>query len=129
MEKEMATHSSILSRKIPRTEPGGLQSMGSPRVGQVRESRSCLLCGMAYSTIKKKVSSRKRFRVRGAIPGGKAQETGGDPQEGTHTRDLGTGQGAPRASLLSQSETVPGCQCFIYQDSPRGASLWMLLSA
>ena len=65
----------------------------------------------------------------GVLPGGKAQETGGDPQEGTHTRDLGTGQGAPRASLLSQSETVPGCQCFIYQDSPRGASLWMLLSA
>ena len=30
MEKEMATHSSILAWKIPRTEePGGLQSMGS----------------------------------------------------------------------------------------------------
>ena len=30
--KEMATHSSILAWKIPRTEePGGLQSMGSPR--------------------------------------------------------------------------------------------------
>ena len=63
------------------------------------------------------------------LPGEKAQETGGDPQEGTHTRGLGTGQGAPRASLLSQSETIPGCQCFIYQDSSRGASLWMLLSA
>ena len=33
-EKEMATHSSILAWKIPRTEePGGLQSMGSQRVG------------------------------------------------------------------------------------------------
>ena len=32
-EKEMATHSSILAWKIPRTEePGGLQSMGSQRV-------------------------------------------------------------------------------------------------
>ena len=30
----MATHSSILAGKIPRTEePGGLQSMGSQRVG------------------------------------------------------------------------------------------------
>ena len=30
LEKEMATHSSILAWKIPRTgEPGGLQSMGS----------------------------------------------------------------------------------------------------
>ena len=34
MEKEMATHSSILSWRIPWTEePGGLQSMGSQRVG------------------------------------------------------------------------------------------------
>ena len=34
LEKEMATHSSILAWKIPRTEePGGLQSMGSLRVG------------------------------------------------------------------------------------------------
>ena len=33
LEKEMATHSSILALKIPRTEePGGLQSMGSQRV-------------------------------------------------------------------------------------------------
>ena len=34
LEKEMATHSSTLARKIPWTEePGGLQSMGSQRVG------------------------------------------------------------------------------------------------
>ena len=34
LEKEMATHSSILTWKIPWTEePGGLQSMGSLRVG------------------------------------------------------------------------------------------------
>ena len=33
MEKEMATHSSILARKIPWTEePGGLQFMGSQRI-------------------------------------------------------------------------------------------------
>ena len=31
-EKEMATHSSILAWRIPRREePGGLQSMGSPK--------------------------------------------------------------------------------------------------
>ena len=35
LEKEMATHSSILDWKIPWTEePGRLQSMGSQRVGQ-----------------------------------------------------------------------------------------------
>ena len=35
LEKEMATHSSTLAWKIPwMEEPGGLQSMGSQRVGQ-----------------------------------------------------------------------------------------------
>ena len=34
LEKEMATHTSTLARSIPWTEePGGLQSMGSQRVG------------------------------------------------------------------------------------------------
>ena len=34
LEKEMATHSSILAWKIPwMKEPGSLQSMGSQRVG------------------------------------------------------------------------------------------------
>ena len=34
LEKEMATHSSILTWRIPRTEePGGLQSMGLQRAG------------------------------------------------------------------------------------------------
>ena len=34
LEEGMATHSSILAGKIPWTEePGGLQSMGSQRVG------------------------------------------------------------------------------------------------
>ena len=34
LEKEMATHSSVLAWRIPWTEePGGLQSMGPQRVG------------------------------------------------------------------------------------------------
>ena len=34
LEKEMATHSSVLAWRIPgMAEPGGLQSMGSHRVG------------------------------------------------------------------------------------------------
>ena len=33
LQKEMATHSSVLARKIPWTEePGGLQSLGSQRI-------------------------------------------------------------------------------------------------
>ena len=39
LEKEMATHSSILAWRILWTkEPGGLQSMGSQRAGQDRVS-------------------------------------------------------------------------------------------
>ena len=35
LEKEMATHSSVLAWRIPGTgKPGGLLSMGSHRVGQ-----------------------------------------------------------------------------------------------
>ena len=35
VEKEMASHSNILAWKIPwMEEPGGLQSMGSQKVGQ-----------------------------------------------------------------------------------------------
>ena len=42
LEKGMATHSSILAWRIPWTEePGGLQSMGSQRVGHDRS-------GLAY---------------------------------------------------------------------------------
>ena len=33
LEEGMATHSSILTWKILWTEPGGLQSMGSKRIG------------------------------------------------------------------------------------------------
>ena len=40
LEKAMATHSSILAWRIPWTEePGGLQSMGSPRMGHGRATK------------------------------------------------------------------------------------------
>ena len=41
LEKETATHSSILSWEIPwAEEPGGLQSMGSQRVGHDRATNN-----------------------------------------------------------------------------------------
>ena len=44
LEKDMATHSSILARRIPWTEePGGLQSMGSQRVRHEWSDRACPL--------------------------------------------------------------------------------------
>ena len=39
LEEEVATHSSILAWRIPRTEePGGLQSMGLQRIGHNRST-------------------------------------------------------------------------------------------
>ena len=41
LEKEMATHSSVLAWRIPEmVEPGGLPSMGSPRVRQLERLSS-----------------------------------------------------------------------------------------
>ena len=48
LEKEMATHSSILAWRIPGTEePGGLPSMGSHRVGHYWSN----LAAAAYTCI------------------------------------------------------------------------------
>ena len=45
LDKEMATYSSVLAWRIPGTgEPGGLQSMGSLRVGHDRTTSLHLEC-------------------------------------------------------------------------------------
>ena len=45
LEKEMATHSSILARRIPWTEePGGLWSMGLQRVGHNLATKQVCHC-------------------------------------------------------------------------------------
>ena len=45
LEKEMATHSSILAWRIPCTEePGGIQSLGSQRVGHDWAANTLNLC-------------------------------------------------------------------------------------
>ena len=47
LEKEMATYSSVLAWKIPRIEePGGLQSMESPRV---RHHCACTLTHSVFN--------------------------------------------------------------------------------
>ena len=44
LEKEIATHSSVLAWRIPGTgEPGGLPSMGSHRVGHYRSDLAAAL--------------------------------------------------------------------------------------
>ena len=53
LEKEMATHSSILAWRIPWTEePGGQQSTGSQRVGH---DRTTSLKGQTYSVLNKSI--------------------------------------------------------------------------
>ena len=63
LEEEMTTHSSILAWKIPWTkEPGGLQSMGSQRVGQNWETEhSCSRRGKANTENQEKVFSKSWF--------------------------------------------------------------------
>ena len=53
MEKEMATHSSVLAWRIPGTaEPGGLPSMGWHRVGHDRsDSATVAAGGREYTTL------------------------------------------------------------------------------
>ena len=56
LEKEMATHSSILAWGIPWTEePGGLQTMGLQRVGH---DWSNLACNMASGVLLKLLPAR-----------------------------------------------------------------------
>ena len=51
LEKEMATHPSILAWRIPWTEePGGLQSVGLQRVGHKRSDLACTHLNESLST-------------------------------------------------------------------------------
>ena len=57
-KEEMATHSSILAWKIPWTEkPGGLQSVGSQRVGHDWSDLACSMCWFLWGE-KKNVGNK-----------------------------------------------------------------------
>ena len=76
LEKEKATHSSILAWKIPWTEePGGLQSMGSLRVGQLSNFTFTF---HFHALEKKRHSSVLVWRIPGMV------EPGGQPSMGSH---------------------------------------------
>ena len=59
LEKEMATHSSVLAWRIPGTgEPGGLPSMGLPRVGHDWSdlaAAAAAVCHFAQISVKNKI--------------------------------------------------------------------------
>ena len=79
LEKDMATHSSILAWRIPWTEePGGLQSMGSQRVEQdlvtKQQQTSCQYVSVPFHREgRKRARSREvapRFPLINSVPGG-----------------------------------------------------------
>ena len=82
-EKAMATHSSTLAWKIPWTEePGGLQSMGSPRFEHGRAASRSLFTSMHW---RRKWQPTPVF-LHGESPGilGIPGEPGGLPSMGSH---------------------------------------------
>ena len=69
LEKEMATHSSVLAWRILRTgQPGGLSSMGSHRVrhdwSDLAAAAAAVPCLWACVLLKKKVGMRRKKRVK-----------------------------------------------------------------
>ena len=62
LEKEMATHSSVLAWRIPGTgEPGGLQSLGSHRVGHDWSNLAAAAAALNKANIWQKTEVREKF--------------------------------------------------------------------
>ena len=81
LEKAMATHSSTLAWKIPLTgEPGGLQSMGSRRVGH-DWATSLSLFTLHFHALEKEMATHSSV-LAWRIPG--TAEPGGLPSMGSH---------------------------------------------
>ena len=65
LEKEMATHSSVLAWRIPGTgEPGGLLSMGSHRVGHDRSNLAAAAAALSYGVPQKFLHVEWNIRQR-----------------------------------------------------------------
>ena len=76
MEKEMATHSSILAWRIPRTaEPGGLLSMGSQRVGHNWSDLACM-CALETEKAMAPYSSTLAWKIPWMEEPGRLQSMG-----------------------------------------------------
>ena len=63
LEKEMATHSSVLAWRIPGTaEPGGLPSMGSHRVRQDRSDLVAAAAGWRWERVELKWEDQRHVQ-------------------------------------------------------------------
>ena len=75
LEKEMATHSSILAWKIPWTEePGRLQSMGPERVGHLIIKTRPMKAVYKCSSMLKNVKQHVKESTTGSIEGRRMME-------------------------------------------------------
>ena len=84
MEKEMATHSSVLAWRIPGTgEPGGRPSMGSQRVGHDWSDLAAAAEGIKRGRLRQRTE-------RGRVELSHAEVSGGSREEQPHA--LGQGQ-------------------------------------
>ena len=129
LEEGMATHSSILAWRIPRTEePGGLKSMGSKRVGNdwsnlahihkkdyysaIKESETNLLVGMWMNlepVIQCKVSQKEKNKYHILMHICAIQENGiSSVQSLSHVRLFATPWIAAHQASLSKSAVATG---------------------
>ena len=82
LEKEMATHSSILAWRIPGTgEPGGLPSMGSHRAGHNWNDLAAVAAAACIHALEKEMAMHSSI-LAWRIPG--TEEPGGLPFMGSH---------------------------------------------
>ena len=66
LEEEKVTHSSILAWKVPWAgEPGGLQSIGSPRVGQLAHKEQLTISTQVVIYLQTFFSYRTLQRIKG----------------------------------------------------------------
>ena len=76
LEKEMAAHSSILARRIPWTkEPGGLQSMRSPRVRHNWTTNTFTFCNRVHRD-KKHGSTKEQQLLKKQMTVNPTKDTG-----------------------------------------------------
>ena len=98
LEKEMATHSSILAWRVPWTEePGGLLSIGSHRVGQDWSDLAC------KHALEKKMATHSSL-LAWRIPG--TEEPGGMLSMGSRRVGHDWSDLAPAAAALYYTSTT-----------------------
>ena len=115
MEKAMAPHSSVLAWKIPWTEePGGLQSMGSLRVGH-DWATSLSLFTFHFHALEKEMATHSSV-LAWRIPG--TGEPGGLPSTGSHRVGHDWSDLAALAAVVTKSSPTLVTPCTVDCQTP-----------